>query len=75
MIRSVRAAFFDCGRLKAVTPFEIASTPVSALDPDAKARRTTKMLTAPVPAARGWLLTASGAAPVTIFQSPTPIIA
>ena len=34
---SVRAAFFDCGRLNAFTPFAIASTPVSADAPDENA--------------------------------------
>ena len=53
MIPSVCAAFFDCGRLNALTPFEIDSTPVSAADPEANARRTTRIVTAPVPAAIG----------------------
>ena len=38
---SVRAALVGCGRRNAGTPFEIASTPVSALQPDANARRMT----------------------------------
>ena len=75
MITSVCAAFFDCGRRNAVTPFEIASTPVSALEPDANARRTRKRPTAPAPAASGWTLTACGVSPVAIFQRPTPISA
>jgi hypothetical protein len=33
MIASVVAAFLACGRLKAGTPLEIASTPVSAVAP------------------------------------------
>ena len=33
---SVLAAFFDSGRRNAGTPFEIASTPVSATAPDEK---------------------------------------
>ncbi len=33
---SVVAAFFDSGRRNAGTPFEIASTPVSATAPDEK---------------------------------------
>ncbi len=49
----VRAAFFPCGGRKAPTPFEIASTPVSAADPDANARRMTKSPIAPAPAAVG----------------------
>ena len=48
-IPSVRAAFFACGCLKAETPFEMASTPVSALDPDANARSRAKSVIAPVP--------------------------
>jgi hypothetical protein len=50
---SVRAAFFACGCLKALTPFAIASTPVSALAPEANALSTRKMPSAPVPAASG----------------------
>ena len=37
------AAFTPCGRRNALTPFAIASTPVSAVEPDAKARRTTNV--------------------------------
>ncbi len=40
MTPSVRAAFFDFGGRKALTPFEIASTPVSAAAPEANARRS-----------------------------------
>ena len=57
------------------TPFEIASTPVSAADPDAKARRTRNTPTVPVPAASTCVLAACGAWPVTTFQSPSPTIA
>ena len=49
---SVCAALRRGGR-KAPTPFEIASTPVSAAAPDAKARMTTSTPTAPTPAATG----------------------
>src|SRR3954453_23521692 len=49
MIPSVRAAFFDCGRLKALTPFEIDSTPVSAADPDANACKTIRSGTVSAP--------------------------
>ena len=38
----VDAAFFDCGRRKACTPSAIASTPVSAVAPEEKARSTSK---------------------------------
>ena len=42
MITSVVRAFFHAGSLKAGTPFEIASTPVTAAPPDANAWRITK---------------------------------
>ena len=51
---SVFAAFVAWGFLKALTPFAIASTPVRAPEPEAKARRSTKMVTAPVPLEAGW---------------------
>ena len=44
---SVAAAFLAFGDLKAGTPFETASTPVSAVQPDAKARRTRKTTSKP----------------------------
>src|SRR4029077_9068053 len=46
---SVWDAFLPCGRLNALTPFAIASTPVSAVDPDEKARRRTKSVIVPAP--------------------------
>src|SRR5437016_9271363 len=48
-IARVCAAFLPCGRRKAFTPFAIASTPVSAVDPDENARRSTNNVIAPVP--------------------------
>ena len=42
MTISVLAAFFDSGRRNAGTPFEIASTPVSATAPDEKPLRIRK---------------------------------
>ena len=57
---SVLAAFAAWGFLKALTPFAIASTPVSALEPEAKARSSTKRVTAPVPAGSGLGATACG---------------
>ena len=48
-VRVVRA-FFHSGGLKAGTPSEIASTPVSAAQPELKARRMMKSVSAPVPA-------------------------
>src|SRR6266571_58436 len=53
MTSSVRAAFLPGGGRNALTPFEIASTPVRAAAPDAKARSTTNSPTAPTPAASG----------------------
>ncbi len=44
----VVAAFFDFGGRKAGTPFEIASTPVSAVQPEAKARSAS--ISRPIPA-------------------------
>ncbi len=41
MITSVLRAFSHSGRRKAVTPLEMASTPVTAAPPEAKALRTT----------------------------------
>ncbi len=41
MITSVLRAFFHSGLRNAVTPFEIASTPVTAAPPDANACRIT----------------------------------
>src|SRR6266849_3779642 len=48
-IARVCAAFFPCGRRNAFTPLAIASTPVSAVEPDENARRSTKRVIAPVP--------------------------
>ena len=44
---SVLAALRACGRRNAGTPFEIASTPVSALQPEANARSSTTIPTPP----------------------------
>src|SRR5436305_11933376 len=52
--RSVSAAFLHCGRLNAVTAFEIASVPVSADAPEENARRTRNSVTAVVPAGMGF---------------------
>ena len=46
----MRAALRACGCRNALTPFEIASMPVSAAEPEAKARSRTKNVTAPAPA-------------------------
>src|SRR5947207_13821313 len=68
----VVAAFLPCGRRKALTPFAIASTPVSAVEPEENARSTTNAVTAPVPAASGCGTTACGHDPVAHFAQPTP---
>ena len=57
---SVRAALRACGRRNALTPLAIASTPVSAVEPEANARRRTKSPIAP--ARRHRLLADGGAA-------------
>ena len=44
---STPAAFFDFGGLKYGTPFETASTPVSAVQPEANARSSRKTAVAP----------------------------
>ena len=61
---SVRAAFRDCGRRNALTPFAIASTPVSAVEPEAKARSSTKSPIVPTPTVIGWGATAGPHGPV-----------
>ena len=63
IVSRVLAALAAWGFLKALTPFAIASTPVSALEPEAKARSSTKMVTAPVPAGSGLGATAFGGDP------------
>lgn len=51
IIASVVAAFFDLGLRNAGTPLEIASTPVSAAQPEEKARSSRKTRAKP---ARPW---------------------
>src|SRR5512133_344511 len=75
MIRSVRAAFLPAGGRKALTPFEIDSTPVSAAAPDANARRRTNTPTVPAPAAIGSGTCACPHVPSAHFPTPVPIIA
>src|SRR6476659_5302066 len=74
MIRSVRAAFLPAGARNALTPFDTASTPVSAAAPDANARRTTKIPTAPTPAAIGSGACACAQAPTAHLPTPVPTI-
>jgi len=70
----VRPAFFDCGRRNALTPFAIASTPVSADDPEANARSSTKSVTVPTPAGNAFGVTACGQLPVAHLTEPTAIV-
>ena len=75
MTVSVLAAFFGSGGLKAGTPLAIASTPVSATDPPAKAFRSRNKLSvsvAPGTSASGWAI--GWTVPVTMWMSPTPTI-
>ena len=64
---SVVAAFRPCGRRNALTPFAIASTPVSAVDPDENARSRTNSVMPPAPVAIGSGVTACGAVPKIVF--------
>lgn len=53
----VVAAFLDFGLRKAGTPLEIASTPVSAAQPEEKARRRRKMSAKPArPPCSAWMV-------------------
>ena len=66
------------GRRNAGTPFEMASTPVSAVAPDENALRTVKIPTAATPVARsasGWMSGGSTETgqPCEHSMSPTPI--
>ena len=69
---SVLAAFRPGGGRKALTPFEIASTPVSAAAPEAKAWSSTNTPTAPAPAAIGCGACTVGHSPVAHFPTPVP---
>src|SRR5262249_30505733 len=72
MTTRVRAAFFPAGARNALTPFETASTPVSAAAPAANARSRTKTVTAPAPAAIGSGAWAWAHAPVAHLPTPVP---
>ena len=65
-------AFLDSGRLKAVTPLEIVSTPVSAVQPEEKARRSRNSVR--LSTAGTCLGSARKDCPVRICTSPTPTI-
>src|SRR5437588_10316043 len=83
---NVSAAFFALGDLNALTPFEIASVPVIATQPSAKARSTRNVSANPtggvIPcrdaetaSTRGIALEGAGRCPENSWYMPTPIIA
>ena len=75
---SVAAAFFDSGGLNAGTPVAMASVPVSATAPDAKARRSRNSETAPAVSAVAATTSGGGAwcSPRTMIRyAPIAIIA
>ena len=72
--RSVCDAFRACGRRKALTPFEIDSTPVRAAEPEANALSRTKRPIAPAPTGSGCGTVACGQVPTVHFVMPTPSI-
>ena len=77
MIIKVVAAFFDSGGLKAGTPVAIASVPVSATAPEAKARRRTMTPTAWVVWEAAAMASGEGgrvSCRTTMRNTPTPII-
>src|SRR5690242_15496425 len=69
---SVFAAFFPCGWRKALTPFAIASTPVSAVEPEENARSRTKTPIDPAPTGSACGTDALCTRPLTTWTSPTP---
>ena len=72
----VFAAFFASGGLKAGTPLAMASTPVSATEPPAKALSSNRIPSASVPNGRASGSGGTGAAvPVTIRTAPIATIA
>ncbi len=79
IMASVAAAFFDFGLRNAGTPLEMASTPVSAADPDENARSTrniiARLLMVPVASSVNPALGASCVAPAAYFTKPVMIIA
>ena len=67
----VLPAFFDSGGLKAGTPFAIASTPVKATEPLAKARRISTMPSVCVPSLTASVWWGSGVTePVAMWNRP-----
>src|SRR4051812_13414943 len=73
-IASVRAALRAWGCRNALTPLEIASIPVSAAEPDAKARSRTKKVTALAPAGIASGVVATGQVVAAHLPMPRPII-
>ena len=71
---SVVRAFFHSTGLNAGTPFETASTPVTAAPPDAKAFRMMKSVTAPVAPATSGGMGNGCSDPVNSRKSPMPSI-
>ena len=67
---STTRAFFASGGLKAGTPSETASTPVSAAQPEAKARRTRKSVSSCVSAMTGSTACAGASQPKVQRTSP-----
>jgi len=70
-MRVVRA-FRHSGGLKAGTPFEMASTPVTAAPPDAKACRMRKRLIAPAVSATSGGTGSGCRSPASAFIMPMP---
>ena len=74
IIVSVAAAFFDSGGLKAGTPSEMASTPVMAVQPLAKAVSTANVVSVPASnVASGSTGGGTGGWPELTRHSPHPI--
>ena len=71
----MRAALRAWGCRNALTPFEIASMPVRALEPDANARSRTKNVIAPAPAGSASGVDRGGQVPSAHLPTPAPIIA
>ena len=80
MTARVEAAFLDCGRRNAGTPFEMASTPVRAVEPDENACRITNRPSGPMCPARFEMAStcwdaAEGHPPVAHRTNPTASMA
>ena len=71
----VVAAFLDSGGLNAGTPFDIASTPVIAVQPLEKAVSSRKSVSGPPTGSIGFTATTGVTSPVRTRHAPRPIIA